>query len=90
VATASPQAASPEAASGAAASAGVESAALPPLLTAPGTAAAPAFASEPVHGEAHGAGTPASEPTPTPDDVVPADAASVEGQRVAATRRPDG
>ncbi len=71
-------AASAAAASGA--SATEASRALPPLLTAPGAASSPAALDEPVHGEARGAGTAASAPTPTPDDVVPPDAVGADGQ----------
>ncbi|MDR6423098.1 penicillin-binding protein 1A [Paraburkholderia phenoliruptrix] len=62
------------------ASATEASRALPPLLTAPGAASSPAALDEPVHGDARGAGTAASAPTPTPDDVVPPDAVGADGQ----------
>jgi penicillin-binding protein 1A len=77
------EAAASSSASGAAAgsaAASEEARALPPLLTAPGAASGAAVLNEPVHGEARGAGTAASAPTPTPDDVMPPDAVSVEGQ----------
>jgi len=64
----------------AAGAAAEESRALPPLLTAPGSASGPTLPGDPVHGEARGAGTAASAPTPTPDDVMPPDAAGVDGQ----------
>jgi len=76
------EAAASSSASGAAAAsaASEDTRALPPLLTAPGAASGAAVLNEPVHGEARGAGTAASAPTPTPDDVMPPDAVSVEGQ----------
>jgi penicillin-binding protein 1A len=67
------------AASASAASAALaEPRALPPLLTAPGSA--PTLeGGNTVDGEAHGDGAPAIAPTPTPDDVVPADAGGQGG-----------
>ncbi|NIF77213.1 penicillin-binding protein [Paraburkholderia sp. Cy-641] len=52
---------------------------LPPLLPTPGTAPAPATGNA-VDGETHGGGAAAIAPTPTPDDVVPPDAAGQGGQ----------
>jgi len=74
-----PRAASPAAAASQAAAASAlpaEPRELPPLLTAPGSAPAPAAgnAVDAVDGETRGGGAPAIAPTPTPDDVAPADA----------------
>ncbi|WP_408128818.1 penicillin-binding protein 1A [Paraburkholderia strydomiana] len=98
VATALPGAAaegaSAEAAASAAAAASAESRALPPLLSTPGDATASSssatsvFGSEPVHGDAQGAGAAALAPTPTPDDVVPPDAVGAESQSGAANGSP--
>ncbi|MFP3602294.1 transglycosylase domain-containing protein [Paraburkholderia sp. SIMBA_053] len=98
VATASPGAAtegvSAEAAASAAAGASAESRALPPLLSTPGDATASGssatsvFGSEPVHGDAQGAGAAALAPTPTPDDVVPPDAVGAGSQSGAANGSP--
>ncbi|MGY6253513.1 penicillin-binding protein 1A [Paraburkholderia caledonica] len=98
VATALPGAAaegaSAEAAASAAAAASAESRALPPLLSTPGDATASSssatsvFGSEPVHGDAQGAGAAALAPTPTPDDVVPPDAVGAGTQSGAANGSP--
>nr|WP_251031552.1 transglycosylase domain-containing protein [Paraburkholderia strydomiana] len=98
VATASSGAAtegvSAEAAASAAAAASAESRALPPLLSTPGDATASGssatsvFGSEPVHGDAQGAGAAALAPTPTPDDVVPPDAVGAGSQAGAANGLP--
>jgi penicillin-binding protein 1A len=98
VATASPGAAaegaSAEAAASAAAAASAESRALPPLLSTPGDATASGsvttsvLGSEPVHGDAQGAGAAALAPTPTPDDVVPPDAVGTGSQAGAANGSP--